>query len=611
MSGDARLDLWETLCTCGGARKSPDVRMCRCLAPAEAGLDCGGCGQGVLLIKTSSTTGNTFWGCSMYKKVGCHFTCPFGPPHDRQAAQQLEQLRAYEKRQLEEEALIVDVHEQEWRSSCTCGAAKSLDTFECYMRTQGGCGCLPICPACGEALFLKQGINGKYWKCRIPKPLCGYSKTYEPPRSQQEQQAKRYKSAATATPTTEAVTTPRHYHDTSNSHATASTGNIPGAPSMLSPEQKAMIEAKRQAALAKLKRTLEAAAGPTSVGQTKERHPQSPVPSSQKTALTPDQKTMIEAKRQAALDKVKRTLEAAAGTASEGQAAERHPQSPTPSSLNTTLTPDQKTMIEAKRQAALDKLKRTLEAAAGPTSVGQTKERHPQSPVPSSQKSALTPDQKTMIEVKRQAALEKINCAMGEGAAGMASAGQMLETYPQSPAPFSSSPQKTALTPDQKTMVESKHQAALYKVKRTKEGAAGVTSVSQTSEMSKTTSFPPQESISVSTGLTTTVTCKSPQNEPLFQAFVELSRFYRAEGNYNAAATYHKVSQVICDLTETVTEDNALGLGKGKTKVPNVGKASAEKMHEFVATGRIAKLEEKKAAMTSPKLRRDIFEYAE
>jgi ssDNA-binding Zn-finger/Zn-ribbon topoisomerase 1 len=394
MLGDSRLDLWEALCTCGGARKSPDARICRCMAPTEAGLDCRGCGQGVLLMKRASASGNIFWGCSMYQKAGCHFTTQFGPPHDQQAAQQLERLHSDEKRQLEEAVLIVDIHELEWLSACTCGAAKSLNTFECYMRSEGGCGNLPICPACGEALFLKQGINGKCWKCQR-KPVCQYAKTYEPPRSQQEHQAKRYKSAATATPTTEAATTPRHLHDTSSSHATASTGKIPHVTYVLSPEQKATIEAKRQAALAKVKRTLEAAAGPIRVSHTPERHHQSPVPSSLKTALTPEQKTMIGIKRQAALAKVKRTLETAAGPIRVSHTPKRHPQSPVPSSQKSVLTPDQKTMIEAKRQAALDKVKWSMgEGAAGPTSVGQTPERHHQSPAPSSLKTALTPERR-------------------------------------------------------------------------------------------------------------------------------------------------------------------------------------------------------------------------
>jgi hypothetical protein len=69
-----------------------------------------------------------------------------------------------------------------------------------------------------------------------------------------------------------------------------------------------MIEAKRQAALAKVKRALEGgvlAAGATIVSQMPVIYPQSPAPSSQKTPLTPEQKTMIEAKRQVALAKVK------------------------------------------------------------------------------------------------------------------------------------------------------------------------------------------------------------------------------------------------------------------------------------------------------------------
>lgn len=50
------------------------------------------------------------------------------------------------------------------------------------------------------------------------------------------------------------------------------------------------------------------------------------------------------------------------------------------------------------------------------------------------------------------------------------------------------------------------------------------------------------------------------------------------------------------NLEEEVTENNAMGFSKGKTKLPNVGKGSAEKMLEFVKTGTFAKLEEKRAA---------------
>jgi ssDNA-binding Zn-finger/Zn-ribbon topoisomerase 1 len=463
MSGDARLDLWEALCTCGGALKSPDVRMCQCLATAKAGLNCQQCGLGVLLIKTSAT-GKTFcWGCSLFKKAACHFTSPFGPPHDRQAAQALEWIRASGERQLEEEALIIDVHEMEWRSHCTCGGAKNLNTFECFMQSEGGCGFLPICPACGDGLFLKEGIKGKYWRCRR-LAMCGFSKTYEPPKSQQEQHVKKPKSTTTAP---EVDSTPRHLQDASNSHATVSAGKIPVISPLITPEQKAMIEAKRQAALVKVKRTLErGAAGATIVSEARGAYPQSPVPSSLKTALSPELKTMIEAKRQAALAKVKRTLEGgAAGATSVSQMPDMYPQSPVPSPLKTALSPELKTMIEAKRQAALAKVKRTLEGGADEaTSVSQMPDMYPQSPVPSSRKTPRTPERNTMIEAKRQAALAKVKRALEGGvlAAGATIVSQMPVIYPQSPAPSS---QKTPLTPEQKTMIEAKRQVALAKVK--------------------------------------------------------------------------------------------------------------------------------------------------
>ena len=37
-----------------------------------------------------------------------------------------------------------------------------------------------------------------------------------------------------------------------------------------------------------------------------------------------------------------------------------------------------------------------------------------------------------------------------------------------------------------------------------------------------------------------------------------------------------------------------MGLSKGKNKVANIGKSSAEKMKEFLSTGTMQKLEEKR-----------------
>jgi poly [ADP-ribose] polymerase len=62
-------------------------------------------------------------------------------------------------------------------------------------------------------------------------------------------------------------------------------------------------------------------------------------------------------------------------------------------------------------------------------------------------------------------------------------------------------------------------------------------------------------------------------------------------------ATYKKVANAIEQLDFEVTEENALGLGKGKTKVDGIGKGSAEKIHEFLTTGNIEKLQDKKAGL--------------
>jgi ssDNA-binding Zn-finger/Zn-ribbon topoisomerase 1 len=185
--GDCRLDLWETLCRCGGAAEhSPDIRMCQCGAAYDAGLQCDGCGCGVLLMK-SGPRGN-FWGCSQYKKRGCKFTKRFGAPYDREAANELAQLqqsiRRRKSREREEWLRIKDEYEKEWRSVCRCDGAKDLSTLECYMQSNGGCGQLPLCPeGCGGQLFLHQSRygngGGKWWGCSNYKSgICKFRSTY-------------------------------------------------------------------------------------------------------------------------------------------------------------------------------------------------------------------------------------------------------------------------------------------------------------------------------------------------------------------------------------------------------------------------------------------------
>lgn len=49
-------------------------------------------------------------------------------------------------------------------------------------------------------------------------------------------------------------------------------------------------------------------------------------------------------------------------------------------------------------------------------------------------------------------------------------------------------------------------------------------------------------------------------------------------------------------MKQAVTAENAMSFSKGKTKVAGIGKSSAEKMKEFMETGTMEKLEEKRAA---------------
>mmetsp|Transcript_23641 Transcript_23641/g.35163 ORF Transcript_23641/g.35163 Transcript_23641/m.35163 type:complete len:458 (-) Transcript_23641:1161-2534(-) len=86
------------------------------------------------------------------------------------------------------------------------------------------------------------------------------------------------------------------------------------------------------------------------------------------------------------------------------------------------------------------------------------------------------------------------------------------------------------------------------------------------------------------------------QNASVYMAMQELSTIYFKEKNTNAGISYRKVANAVKDLDFEITAKNAKGLGKGKTKVDNIGKSSAEKIHELVTTGKIQKLEEKRAA---------------
>ena len=65
------------------------------------------------------------------------------------------------KREREELSHIADPIEADWRLVCQCDGAKVVDTFECFMRSNGGCGKLHICPkGCGGALFFTNPSTG-------------------------------------------------------------------------------------------------------------------------------------------------------------------------------------------------------------------------------------------------------------------------------------------------------------------------------------------------------------------------------------------------------------------------------------------------------------------
>lgn len=68
-------------------------------------------------------------------------------------------------------------------------------------------------------------------------------------------------------------------------------------------------------------------------------------------------------------------------------------------------------------------------------------------------------------------------------------------------------------------------------------------------------------------------------------------------GNTNAGISYKKALATLRTIEVEITAENAMSFSKGKTKMPNIGKGSAEKMKEFCETGTIEKLEEKRALL--------------
>lgn len=90
--------------------------------------------------------------------------------------------------------------------------------------------------------------------------------------------------------------------------------------------------------------------------------------------------------------------------------------------------------------------------------------------------------------------------------------------------------------------------------------------------------------------------CGNEANVHILEVILELGSLYFKENNTNAGITYKKVAEAIRGVDFVINADNAKGLGKGKSKIDGIGKGSAEKIYEFVTTGKIEKLEEKRAA---------------
>lgn len=86
------------------------------------------------------------------------------------------------------------------------------------------------------------------------------------------------------------------------------------------------------------------------------------------------------------------------------------------------------------------------------------------------------------------------------------------------------------------------------------------------------------------------------ENAPIVSIFTELSDLYYKEGNANAGGTYRKAAAAIRDYDKLISSGMAqLGGRKGSDKLDGVGKKACELIDEFLLTGAVAKIAEKKA----------------
>ena len=85
-------------------------------------------------------------------------------------------------------------------------------------------------------------------------------------------------------------------------------------------------------------------------------------------------------------------------------------------------------------------------------------------------------------------------------------------------------------------------------------------------------------------GMKETIECVVAENAPLAGVFKELSSFEYKKGDNIKGTAYKKVSAALAAHTEKITS------GKEAKKLAGIGKSSADKIDEFLSSGKVAKL---------------------
>merc|ERR1712060_401359 len=88
------------------------------------------------------------------------------------------------------------------------------------------------------------------------------------------------------------------------------------------------------------------------------------------------------------------------------------------------------------------------------------------------------------------------------------------------------------------------------------------------------------------------VTALVSENQGLVDAFLEMSNLSFSFGEKFKGAAYKKSAAALAQVSKVIEEGDGKRFAKGKDKLAGVGKATGDKIEEYVTTGKMQKLED-------------------